>query len=319
MSRFLKVFLRDPLSERIQIAGFGKHPAWDDHIDDIGLTTETLVLTKQLLYSEGIATQLASGAWDQIEKSGNAIEFDHRFVWGRDQQSIVGAIWASADRKGRTRFPMVICVQSGLDAPRAVDQLFGPMERLGTFCRAAKTQEEIRDAFSQAQWELNGASLPSIDNNLFSGITDSGEQAILPALVTLSAGLKNRRPRGPLEAAKTSRSHFRLAAISSQAKDNLTFWSTYLAAQRTGAIPPYVVIASNGRGWIDLILGEPIQDDFFCLRANENALPATWIEIEETQLPRLESEAKEYLRTYKLGPRSSSTHRRSWWSGLFSK
>ena len=84
---------------------FGKHPAWDDHIDDIGLSTETLVLTKQLLYSEGIATQLASGAWDQIEKSGNAIEFDHRFVWGRDQQAVVGAIWASADRKGTHPIP----------------------------------------------------------------------------------------------------------------------------------------------------------------------------------------------------------------------
>ena len=45
MSRFLKVFLRDPLSARIQVAGFGKHPAWDDHIDDIGLNTESLVLT----------------------------------------------------------------------------------------------------------------------------------------------------------------------------------------------------------------------------------------------------------------------------------
>src|SRR3984957_6683950 len=124
MSRFLKVFLRDPLSDRILIAGFGKHPAWDDHIDDIGLTTETLVLTKQLLYSEGIATHLASGAWDQIEKSGNAIEFDHRLVWGRDQQVIVGALWASAHRKGRARFPLVICVQFGLDGPRAVDLLF---------------------------------------------------------------------------------------------------------------------------------------------------------------------------------------------------
>src|SRR6201996_8367037 len=115
MSRFLKVFLRDPIGAGIQLAAFGKHPAWDDHLDDIGLNTETLVLTKQLLYSEGIATQLASGAWDQIEKSGNAIEFDHRFVWSCDQQSVVGAIWTSADRKGRTRFPLVICGQVGLD------------------------------------------------------------------------------------------------------------------------------------------------------------------------------------------------------------
>src|ERR1700676_5225526 len=156
MSRFLKVFLRDPLGAKIQVAGFGKHPAWDDHIDDIGLTTETLVLTKQLLYSEGIATHLASGAWDQLEKSGNAIDFDHRFVWGRDQQAIVGAIWASADRKRRTRFPLVICAQGGVEAPGASALLLGPVGQLGSLCRIAKTQEELFSAFSRAQSELYG-------------------------------------------------------------------------------------------------------------------------------------------------------------------
>ena len=316
MSRFLKVFLRDPLSTRIQIAGFGKHPAWDDHIDDIGLTTETLVLTKQLLYSEGIATQLASGAWDQIEKSGNAIEFDHRYVWGRDKQAVAGAIWASADRKGRTRFPLVICVQADFDDQRAIELLLHPIERLGLACRSSKTQEEIRDAFSQTQWELNGLNLPSVGQHSFSETTDSGENSILPALVTLSAGLKNRRPRG---AGKTSGSHFRLAAISSQAKDNLSFWCAYLAAQRIGSSLPYLVIAANGKRWIDLIVGEPLENDFFCLRANEIALPTSWIEIEETELRNLESEAIDYLRTYRSGPAHSTPHRRSWWSGLFNK
>jgi hypothetical protein len=314
MSRFLKVFLRDPLSERIQIAGFGKHPAWDDHIDDIGLTTETLVLTKQLLYSEGIATQLASGAWDQIEKSANAIEFDHRFVWGRDQQTILGAIWASSDRKGRTRFPLVICAHAGFDGPRAIGLLFDPIERLGTLCRTAKTREEIRDAFRQAHGEFNGALLPSMSDNLFTAITDSGANSILPALVTLSAGLKGKRQR---EAAKTSESHFRVVSHSSLVKDNLIFWSAYLSTRCTGSRLPYVVIAANGKRWIDLIVGEPLQNDFFCLRANENALPITWIEIEKTQLGKLESEAKDYLRTYELGAPTFTRRRRSWWSDLF--
>ena len=96
MSRFLKVFLREPIGAGIQLAAFGKHPAWDDHLDDIGLNTESLALTKQLLYSEGIATQLASGAWDQLEKSGHAIEFEHRFV---------GAVTnkRSSGRSGRQR------------------------------------------------------------------------------------------------------------------------------------------------------------------------------------------------------------------------
>jgi len=319
MSRFLKVFLRDPISARIEVAGFGKHPAWDDHIDDIGLNTETLVLTKRLLYSEGIATQLASGAWDQIEKSGNAIDFDHRFVWGRDQQAIVGAIWASADRKGRTRFPLVICAHAGFGGPRAIDLLLDPIERLGALCRRAKTQEEIRDAFSQARMELNYGIPPSVGENLFSDIKDSEQESILPALVTLSAGLTNKWQRGRRADSKTGESHFRLAAISSKAKGSLSFWSAYLATRRTGAHPPSIVIAANGRGWIDLIVDEPLQNDFFCLRANENALPATSTEIEETRLRKLESEAKDYLRTYKLGAPGSSTHRRFWWSGLFNK
>ncbi len=314
MSRFLKVFLRDPLNARIQVAGFGKHPAWDDHIDDIGLATETLVLTKQLLYSGGIATQLASGAWDQIEKSGNAIEFDHRFVWGRDQQSIVGAIWASADRKGRTRFPMVICVQSGFDGPHAVDLFIDPVERLGTLCRTAKTKEEIRDSFNQVQGELNYSGLPSPHDKLFSEIKESAEDSILPALITLAAGLKTKRLRGSRESAG---SHFRLDAISSQAKDNLSFWSAYLNTQPAGSGLPHIVIAAKGRGWVDLIVGEPLQNDFFCLRANENALPATWTEIQGTEVRKLESEAKDYLRTYRLRPTYSLTQRRPWWSSLF--
>ena len=233
MSRFLKVFLRVPLSAGIEVAGFGKHPAWDDHIDDIGLNTETLVLAKQLLYSEGIATQLASGAWDQIEKSGNAIEFDHRFVWGRDQQAIVGAIWASADRKGRTRFPLVVCAQTASHGPRAIDLLFDPIERLGALCRAAKNQEDIRDAFRRAQWELSGANLPGpSDNPIFRN------DGFRTDFNSVCSGYSLRRPEkqaARAEAAKTSGSHFRLSAISSKAKENLNFWSTYLATQRIGS------------------------------------------------------------------------------------
>jgi hypothetical protein len=314
MSRFLKVFLRDRLSARMQVAGFGKHPAWDDHIDDIGLNTETLVLTKQLLYSEGIATQLASGAWDQIEKSGNAIEFDHRFVWVRDQQSIVGAIWTSADRKGRTRFPLVICAQADFNGAQAIDLLFEPIERLGSVCRTANAQNEVYDAISRTQSELNCANLPSLGDSPASEITDSAENSMLPALVTFSAGMKNRRSR---EIAKAGGSHFRLDAISSQSKDSLRFWSAYLAARRSASSPPCLVIASNGNRWIDLVVGEPLRNDFFCLRANKNALPATWIKIEGTQRHKLETEAKDYLRTYRLRPANSLTRRRPWWSSLF--
>jgi hypothetical protein len=319
MSRFLKAFLREPPDARIHFAAFGKHPAWDDHIDDIGLNTETLALTKQGLYSEGIATQLASGAWNQIESSGTAIDFDHRFVWCRDQQAVAGAIWASTDRKGRTRFPLVICAQSGFEGPRAVDLLFDPIERLGSLSRNANTQEAVRDAFSKMQAGLSYAVPPPIGGNLFSEITESGENTVLPAMVTLSAGLKNSRLRGARETTKTSGSHFRLTAVSTRPKESLIFWSAYLASQRTSPGLPYIVVAMNGKSWIDLIIGEPLPNDFFCLRANEYALPSTWVDIDEAERSKLEAAAKTYLRTYRLGPSSSSNHPRSWWSGLFKK
>jgi hypothetical protein len=319
MSRFLKVFLREPIGTGIQLAAFGKHPAWDDHLDDIGLSTESLALTKQLLYSEGIATQLASGAWDQLERSGQAIEFDHRFVWGRDHQTIVGAIWASADRKRRTRFPLIICAQADLDSPPASALLLDYLAELGSLCRSAKTQEELLSAFGRAQSELSRATLPSNVGNLFSEITDLEENSILPSLVTLSASLKSKLPRGSLETTKASGSRFRLLSISSQTKDNLSFWSAYLATQCAGPSLPYLVIAASRRRWIDLIVGEPRPNDFFCLRANENALPPSRTEIEEAQARKLESEAKDYLGTYKSRPADTRPPRRSWWSGLFSK
>ena len=319
MTRFLKVFLRDQLGGRIHVAGFGKHPAWDDHIDDIGLATETLVLTKQLLYSEGIASQLASGAWDQIEKSGLAIEFDHRFVWGRNEQAIIGAIWASADRKGRTRFPLVICVQAGFDGPRAIGLFLAPLERLGALCREEKSQAKIRDSINQTQEELNGGLFPSPGDALFSKTWHLGEASILSALVTLSAGLRSRRPRGLTETPGAGGLHFRLATISSQVKENFSFWSGYLARHHESSLP-YVIIAANGRRWVDLIIGEPVPGDFFCLRANEYALPVTWIGTEGARLRKLEADAKDYLQTLRGGtvsPAAKQSH--SWWTGLFRK
>ena len=141
MSRFLKVFLRVPLRAGIEVAGFGKHPAWDDHIDDIGLNTETLVLAKQLLYSEGIATQLASGAWDQLEKSGNAIRVRSPIRLGpgptSDRRRNLGL--RGSQRTHSVSFGDLRA--SRLSGSRAIDLLFDPIERLGTSAGRRKTRK----------------------------------------------------------------------------------------------------------------------------------------------------------------------------------
>ena len=153
MTPFAKAFLRDSLEGKIHVAVFGKHPAWTDHIDDLGVTTESLAMAKRLLYLEGIAGQLASGAWDRIEKSGQALDFDHRFVWRRGEQALAGAIWASSDGKGRTRFPIVICAH--IPDGGAVRVYLPSIELLGLECRSATNQEAVRDFQSRMCAELN--------------------------------------------------------------------------------------------------------------------------------------------------------------------
>jgi hypothetical protein len=318
MSRLGKHFLRDSLDGATHVGGFGKHPAWDDHIDDIGVATDTLVHAKQILYSEGIASQLASGAWDEIERSRQAIEFDHRFVWSRGEQSVIGAIWASADRKGRTRFPMTACIQSGCDGLAAICLFLTSVEQLGSLCRTAETQEEVRKSFDQVCAEVNGAMFHSKKIHPFGREIQIPENTIVPALVTLSVGLKN--PRRPVsgKAGRSSGASFRLPTTSERMNENLEFWSGYII-RHGKADWPYLIIAPVAKSWIDLIVGEPISDDFYCLRANESALPIAAAIAEGKRTRKLEEEARGYLQVLAAGANPFRQSRRSWWSRLIPK
>ena len=49
----------------IQLAAFGKHPGWNDHLDDLGLDTDSLITAKRLLYVQGINQNIdAEGSFD---------------------------------------------------------------------------------------------------------------------------------------------------------------------------------------------------------------------------------------------------------------
>jgi hypothetical protein len=313
MNRFLKIFLRDRLDQSIQLAGFGKHPAWDDHIDDLGLSTETLVIIRRILYSEGIGCQVSSGAWIQLEEKRQAPDFDHRFVWSRQAQSVVGGIWASSDGKGRAHFPMIVCLQIGLNGWRAVHRLLPALEDLAMLCKAAKDQQKFREAFAEAQRRL------SADEGWDSGsrvqVTDPVEQrkpAILDGMVALAQGLKIYGKRGARERDKSM--HFRVPAISTRAKESLEFWAGYLETRIRFSLP-CLTIASAGLGSIDIVAGEPDANDFFCLRAAETSLPMSLLSTEDKHLADLRLEAKVYLRSFELGSiERSNNHRvRRWW------
>src|SRR5258707_10407926 len=227
MTRFLKVFLRDRLGRAVQLSGFGKHPAWDDHIDDLGLTHETLVITKRILYSEGIAGQLSSGAWHQLEETGHSMEFDHRFVWSREAQSVIGGIWASSDGKGRGRFPMIVCLQIGVNGWRAIHRFLELVEDLGTLCQKAKDQQRFRDVFAETQLRLSSNRFSNSDSETKScDISAPREEAILNGMTALSQVVRKYRKQDVRRGVRSV--HFRLPAISPHPKQSLEVWTGYL-------------------------------------------------------------------------------------------
>jgi hypothetical protein len=317
MTRFFKVFLRDQLSGRALVAGFGKHPAWDDHIDDIGLETETLVLTKQILYSQGIASQLASGAWDRIEASGQSIKFDHRFIWARGEQALVGTISASVDGKGRERFPLVICVQSQMGALQAIRLSLPFAEKLALRCRAAESRKMFRELLNQSHAELNTfPAFPSADA-IAAHPEFEDDNSILETLDHLSEALEHRKPSS-FDGGDQNRICLRLPAISLAPLENLEFWTGYLE-RRVRLQAACLVIATSGKLPVDLIIGEPASNDFFCLRAKESVLPITPIEVHPRRAAHFEPGARDYIESYRHGTNPDAGRRRSWWLSLFIK
>jgi hypothetical protein len=312
MTRFLKVFLRDRLDQPVHLAGFGKHPAWDDHIDDLGLNTETLVITKRILYSEGIASQLASGAWNRLEETRHATEFDHRFVWSREAQSIIGGIWASSDGKGRAHFPMIVCLQIGVNGYRAIDRFLAIVEDLGALCQKTRDRQKFRDVFGETELRLSYNAFSNSPSETRScDISEQREEAILNGMIALSQGVRKYRKQGVREGVKSA--HFRLPAISQRPKESLEFWAGYLETQLDLRLP-WLTIASAGLGPVDIIAGEPKANDFFCLRAAEARLPMTLVSTEDKRLADVRLEAKGYLQSFELGSvRPSKEQSRRWW------
>src|SRR5258705_3476695 len=85
MSEFYRRFLAEdvrkmgaPSGRQVFLAAFGKHPGWDDHVEDLGLDSESLIFAKTLLYVQGIGGQIDSGGLGKSDFSPQmfAVKYD---------------------------------------------------------------------------------------------------------------------------------------------------------------------------------------------------------------------------------------------------
>jgi hypothetical protein len=287
MSPFSKKFLREgrgmfsrETAPRIHLGAFGKHPGWDDHIDDIGLETESLLLAKQILYVDGIGGQINAGEWEKLGDGQALAEFNHVFAWKRGDALLLGKIWSSRDGKNRTKYPMIECFHcENIPFDRALMNLLPILDRLELQCKEASTADEVRALFLLSQEELK-VSLAAVDGDL------SGEdQYPIPAqfteLLGVGAGHEGlyrilyyvETQMAPYltggkkdDGAQLRPGQIRLPAAVDFPAESLSFWMQFLEAQLEKDVP--ILLSSPARqSWLDATIGEPATREFYSLRA----------------------------------------------------
>ncbi len=102
------------------VGAFGKHPAWDDFMPDLGLGHAALSAFKWILFDNGIAAHVEHGTWESWPPEDATGDFDlamlYRPPWPGDggddaepQGWIAARVAPSRDGRDRTRYPLTLC------------------------------------------------------------------------------------------------------------------------------------------------------------------------------------------------------------------
>jgi hypothetical protein len=284
-----------PAVPKLNLAAFGKHPGWDDHIPGIGLETETLAQLKQTFYVGGIGSQIDSGAWEKLEPGKRVEGFAHTFLWRRQGHLILGRLWSSTDRKGRAKYPMILGTDStGVSLGFLLANAWRELEQLQNTCRSLATAEQVATACQTAQARLRtlleatpqagvASPIPIEARRRFLASPQFGEQqtGLLRILHELSGLQSNLAPGRSLPAGSQTGArsgHLRVPVVGQSPAEIYQFWLDFFRC----AFPPEVpllLILRDGVEWLDVIVGETSGDEFFCLQATPLAAPLA------TQIP----------------------------------
>ncbi len=345
MSEFVEDFLREnpgdlPGGEGrgIFLGAFGKHPGWDDHIEensqapDLGVRTPSLVWTKKLLYEQGIGRNIDTGFWEHLSPEQRLEEFRHHFFWHGETGMIGGTMWSSRDGKGRARYPMVLAAHAlGTHRRWTIGTLFPRLEQLRGECQRLERASDVSSALDRARQELraavagSGRSQSSISDLLAEfirhpqfGVDHEGVLRVCYQLQgqvgAFAVGRYNSR-----EGRSARSQELRVPSAGREAVGIFTAW-TQLIRLYVDAAVPVLVIWPEGESWVDIIIGLPNPEDFACLRSTALHHPCV-SEVPFNLDPAFRSQTKERLETMVRGdaPKAQGSMVSRFFGSLFRK
>jgi|GEM_PF-1775142 len=277
---------------KVHVAAFGKHPGWDDHIEEIGLDCAPLVKAKRVLYTECIGGNIDLGEWEKLDES-KRLPFRHEFLWMVPEGVIVGRFWGSSDGKGRTKYPMIVCafVENG-PADWACVQVLPRLAQVEADCTATNSAELVRFTVGTCQRELEKASeaynadpppeeaVGDLVARLMKSpdLSADGHQGMVRVLYEMNRELVGFKRSG--QTSITSKSyeppgaHLRVPKVLKGAGESARAWVRVME-QEILAGYPVMVLQPEGQRFVDVLVGEPKVKAFFCARAGEGALGLT--------------------------------------------
>jgi hypothetical protein len=291
----LKKFIRrlipkgnDAPRERVFVAAFGKHPGWDDHIDDIGLETDIFIAVKRILYVQGVGGNIDSGSWDKLQENQPIEEFKHALVWCMDGNLIVGRMWSSRDGKGRTSYPMVVCVQCRqLPLEWVLRNILPSLEKIERTCSTVTTAAEVRLAIENARKEFRQLAqqcepspvLPAVCPDVLAKLTEYPEmggpnhQGLLRVLYHIEREisrdhLENSRGKAFRPAL------LRIPVSPPPVMESVLLWINFLLT-KFGMNTSVLMLIPLQKQWMDIIIGESTHLQLYCLRASLRVIPLT--------------------------------------------
>ncbi len=291
LKRFARRFIpkgKDVSSERVFVAAFGKHPGWDDHIDDIGLETDIIIAVKRILYVQGIGGNIDSGSWDKLQETQPIEEFKHALVWCMDGNLIVGRLWSSRDGKGRTSYPMVVCVQCcQLPLEWVLKNILPLLERVEKTCTATTSAADVRLTIENAQKELRQLTqqcepshiLPAVRTDVMAKLIKYPEMGgpNHQGLLRILYHIEREVGRDHLDTSKGTNFRptlLRVPISPPPVIESVLLWINFLLT-KFGINTSVLMLIPLQKQWMDIIIGEPTHLQLYCLRASLRVIPLT--------------------------------------------
>lgn len=278
----------DVSAEQIFVAAFGKHPGWNDHIEDIGLKTDLLIAAKRILYIQGIGENIDSGSWDKLQPNQLFDGFKHVFVWYKNKSIIAGRLWSSKDGKGRTNYPMIVCVQCNeLPLDWIYETILPRLEHIEEICTETNSATDVQTCIALAQEEFRQLAQQehtppkwTIDiEDILARIAESpelgpGYEGLVRILYHIDREVKGYCPDGHKMDNILNPTLVRCpVSLAMQSEDSL-LWFKFLLAKFKENTDVLMFLPRN-KPWVDMVVGGPTSTQLYCLRGLLGAVPLT--------------------------------------------